>query len=90
MIFTRNQNKIKFIYYKLISSLTLQFLDSDKLNHPIFLQPSLKRGARVHKATEMSPFLLSVRELEVLHLFHSKNEDFSNDATRFYLQYFMN
>jgi hypothetical protein len=28
----------------------------------------MKRGAIVHKATEMSPFLLSVSELGVLHL----------------------
>ncbi len=45
MIFTRNQNKIKFIYYKLISSLTLQFLDSDKLNHPIFFATFVEKGA---------------------------------------------
>jgi hypothetical protein len=34
---------------------------------------SSRRGARVHKATEMSPFLLSIRELGVLHHFCFNN-----------------
>ena len=37
-------------------------------------------GARVHKATEMSPFLLSIRELGVLHHFCFNNLLFASSG----------
>jgi hypothetical protein len=38
------------------------------------------KGARVHKATEMSPFLLTIRELGVLHHFCFNNLLFASSG----------
>ena len=64
MTFTRNQNKIKFIYYKSTSSLTLQFPNSHILNHRIIVASFVKKGSEVDKPSEMMAFSLSISELD--------------------------